>query len=355
MDIDFLKKNSVIYVFLSPPESVIKEKLFDLEKHGKYYIAEIKLNELLKIGENGKLKPCECVSQSVPNENLPSVNAMYTRLSEKYETQRYSHTTNVFTNLYVDKEMNKSLGDIRKEKIKKNLGPSLYDKIENREIEKLKNKLASMLSYNDNPLSIIKEASEEFEKTKLKFYQSRVDQLEERIYGTKKYKESSGVDSWQNWIHENIWIFGIRRDRVLNQAEGFATKPDFIFLTPDGFLDVLEIKLPTVDALTYDKSHDLYKISGTASSAIGQIAKYRRDFEDNSQTWKRKIKEENDIDIRTLRPRGFVLIGNSKDWPENKTEYLRIANNILHDVQIITYSDLFVMAKNFTHIYSEAV
>lgn len=354
-EIHFLNEKSIIYAIIKPSDKAKNSPDFKLNKKDDYYFAEISLEEDLNLTKNGRLSQCKCTSSSLPNEEFPSVNSAYTKLSEKYETERLSHTTNVFTNFYADQAMTKSLDDIRRGKLKKNSGPSLYDSLDGAEAKKFNKKATTILASKNDPITIIKEVNCAIERTKIKAYERKVEELRIRLQGSATYPESDGPDSWQNWISNNIWIFGVTRDRFLSQAEGFGTKPDFIFLTPDGFLDVLEIKLPTDEVLSYDRSHKSYQINGTLSSAIGQVAKYRRDFEDNSDSWKRKIKDEKEIDIKILRPRGFILIGRSNEWNQEKVEYFRMINNILHDVQILTYNDLLTMAENFLKIYFELI
>lgn len=71
-----------------------------------------------------------------------------------------------------------------------------------------------------------------------------------------QFHETSGKDSWQNWIYDNNWLFGINYQAPIQKEKvGFDCIPDFLFLSLDGFLDILEIKLPTADVIFEDKSH----------------------------------------------------------------------------------------------------
>ena len=84
-----------------------------------------------------------------------------------------------------------------------------------------------------------------------------VDELENRLKNPKEYKECSGHDHWQEWICKNNWLFGGNYTSTISREKINITgsMPDFLFLTADGFADVLEIKTPDNDVICEDKSH----------------------------------------------------------------------------------------------------
>lgn len=221
--IHFLNAGSAIYTTIRPSDKVKNSSDIEkLNKKGDCYFAEVYLAENLNLNENRGLKQCKCKSPSLPGEEFPSINSAYTKLSEKYETTRLSHTTNVFTSFYVDEAMTKSLDDLRREKLKKS-GPSLYDSLDKGEAEKFNKKAKSILDSKNDPITTIKEFDLVLESTKIMAYEEKVKELRYRLDGPESYPESNTPGSWQNWISDNIWIFGVARDRFLSQAEGFGT------------------------------------------------------------------------------------------------------------------------------------
>jgi hypothetical protein len=68
-----------------------------------------------------------------------------------------------------------------------------------------------------------------------------------------------------------------------------------------------------------------------------------------------KIKEEYEIDISCLKPRAFILIGNSENWSQPKKDALRKLNYYLHNIKVITYKDLFDRGNQFIAINNSPI
>jgi hypothetical protein len=99
-----------------------------------------------------------------------------------------------------------------------------------------------------------------------------VDNLRARLTG--KYYETKGEDSWQRWIYEHSWLFGANYQKPLEKQKINLTgiMPDYLFPTVDGFIDILEIKLPTFEVIEEDRSHPgSWVWSNSSNYAIGQI------------------------------------------------------------------------------------
>jgi len=92
-------------------------------------------------------------------------------------------------------------------------------------------------------VEILKELKD---KSNIYYYQTKLKELHERLTGDKTFPETSGKNSWQRWIYDNNWIFGITFGPPIEKKRvGFSQIPDYLFRTLDGFIDILEIKLPT--------------------------------------------------------------------------------------------------------------
>jgi hypothetical protein len=69
----------------------------------EYWLVEVRLKQDLKIRIRGdqeaKLEPCSCLIPSLERE-ATSINHAFTLISETYETERLSHTGNVFERAY---------------------------------------------------------------------------------------------------------------------------------------------------------------------------------------------------------------------------------------------------------------
>jgi hypothetical protein len=181
----------------------------------------------------------------------------------------------------------------------------------------------------------------------LAIMKNSMNELNDRLDSDKKYKETSGKNSWQSWVFKNSWMFGISFLKPIEKQKiGFDNIPDFIFPTVDGFLDILEIKLPEHEVIKSDSSHSGSFIwSPKAGEAIGQVVTYLHEIELNQLQLKEKIKEKYNLDLMTIKPRAYILIGDHSDWDEPKIKALRKLNYSLHGIEILTYADLKLRAE----------
>ncbi len=172
--------------------------------------------------------------------------------------------------------------------------------------------------------------------------QKIVDELDLRLK-TGGYLETTGDDSWQKWIYQNNWLFGVNYSKPIEKTKINITgiMPDYIFPRLDGFVDILEIKLPTDEVLASDSSHPgSWKLTTGANIAIGQVLNYLSDIDRQQLEIERNIKSKYGFELCLLKPHAYILIGNSSDWDNGKKEALRKMNHALHGIEILTYQDL---------------
>lgn len=175
-----------------------------------------------------------------------------------------------------------------------------------------------------------------------------LEELQERL--KNDYLETIGVDSWQNWISTNNWLFGVNYRQPIEKAKINLSgiMPDFLYPTIDGFIDVLEIKIPKDEVIVEDLSHKgSWKWTPETNSAIGQIVNYLTEIDRLRFEIENKIQSESSQEILCLKPRAFILIGNSQDWKDQKKEALRKLNYHLHNIEVVTYKDLFDRGNQF--------
>lgn len=175
-----------------------------------------------------------------------------------------------------------------------------------------------------------------------------LDELQERL--KNDYSETKGDDSWQNWISINNWLFGVNYKQPIEKAKINLSgiMPDYLYPTIDGFVDVLEIKLPKEDVLVEDPNHKgSWKWTPETNSAIGQIVNYLVEIDRLRFENENKIQNETDQKVVFLKPRAFILIGNSENWNNQKKEALRKLNYYLHNIEVITYRDLLDRGNQF--------
>lgn len=176
-----------------------------------------------------------------------------------------------------------------------------------------------------------------------------VDELETRLKGS--FPETTGDDSWQRWIYKHNWLLGVNyQNPIEKQKINIAgIMPDYLFPTLDQFVDILEIKLPSEEVILKDTSHNGSWVWSKASNfAIGQVVNYLSEIERLRLEIEKNIRDVYHLEFSLLKPRVFVLIGQSAGWDLPQKEGLRKLNNSLHGIEVITYSDLVNRGKAFT-------
>ena len=183
------------------------------------------------------------------------------------------------------------------------------------------------------------------------YYQETLEVLRQRL--TQDFHETRGKESWQHWIYENNWLFGVyyMSPPIEKYRVGFRSIPDYLFATLDGFIDILEIKKPSFDVIQEDSSHPgSFAWCPETNKAIGQVVNYIQQMELHQLELTNLINEkyglQYEMHINILRPRAFVLVGNSDNWPDTKIKALRMLNYSLHGVEVLTYSDLISRGKS---------
>jgi hypothetical protein len=175
-----------------------------------------------------------------------------------------------------------------------------------------------------------------------------VYELKDRL--TKNFPETTGSDSWQRWIFNNNWLFGSNYQEPIEKQKIniLGVMPDYLFPTIDRFVDILEIKLPIDEVLVIDSDHKgAWKWTAQTNTAIGQVVNYLSEIDRLKLEIEKNIKAEYKKEISLLKPRAFILIGNSEKWDSTKREALRKLNHSLHGIEVITYFDLVQRGETF--------
>ena len=136
-----------------------------------------------------------------------------------------------------------------------------------------------------------------------------------------------------------------------------GSMPDYLFLTADNFVDVLEIKLPEEDAIVVDTHHaGSFKWSPTTNEAIGQVVNYIDSIERLQLEIEREILRVYGLKVSCVKPRAFILIGTKTGWDDFRRSGLRRLNSALHGVEVLTYTDLIQRGKEIAEMYkTEAI
>ena len=112
-----------------------------------------------------------------------------------------------------------------------------------------------------------------------------------------------------------------------------AIKPDFFVVNPNGYADIVEFKLPTIETNTIVGSANREMFSSAISSYIAQTRVYRDYFDDPRN--REYVKITHGIDV--YKPRRHLVVG--RRWNFSNDEWRSIAADY-PDLTIHTYDDL---------------
>jgi hypothetical protein len=233
------------------------------------------------------------------------------------------------------------VSDENKSPLIKKIIESGYDEEFLEELVKMSPDVATQFSY----LRIFQEKNQITEEFKI------------RLSNSVKYYETKGSDSWQKWIYDNSWLFGVNYQQPIEKAKiNFSgIMPDFLFPTIDGFVDILEIKLPDDEVLKEDSSHPgSWILTVETNKAVGQVINYIHQISDHRLGLEQAInRKQHNTEINLIKPRAYILIGDSKNWKIEKKEGLRNINATLHGIEILTYRELLERGEQVLAIYKK--
>jgi hypothetical protein len=157
--------------------------------------------------------------------------------------------------------------------------------------------------------------------------------LEEIVADETSYKNESDINVF---LKKNIWLFNneyvfFSKDNMINTQNILDLMP----VTYDGYIDIIELKLPTVKIFNYDKSHNNYYPASKLTKAIAQCMNYIIEME--------KLLLENN---RFLKPKATIIIGSEEELTTEEKNFLRLLNSSYHNINICTYQQLIEKAKN---------
>lgn len=159
---------------------------------------------------------------------------------------------------------------------------------------------------------------------------------------------------WQNYVQARILLMQqgyIRPLEKMNVAIGNTKYPDFALVTHDNYLDILEIKKPDTTILKEDKSRGNYHWDTDISRAIIQVENYLEHIANQAAEVRSFVKDNYALELKVVRPRGFILAGNSAEFSSQKQrDDFRLLSHGLKNVTVITYDELLVRLENHIRV-----
>jgi hypothetical protein len=153
-----------------------------------------------------------------------------------------------------------------------------------------------------------------------------------------KYDIKKDEQVWQKFFERNDWMLGsdvieLLDDRIFDEHNTV----DIPFRALDGFLDIVELKLPTAPFWTAENNPNAELIK-----AIMQCTRYISVAERKANDYE-KIKE---LGCDIVKPRITLIYGRSSGWTDEQHKLLRTLNASLHNITILTYDHVLRRAQN---------
>jgi hypothetical protein len=164
---------------------------------------------------------------------------------------------------------------------------------------------------------------------------------------------------WQEQIHGLLrllypkYIAGVR-EVVIKGVDRHDKRPDFLLIDANGYIDILEIKKPSVQLLTKQSSYrNNYVPVRDLAGAIQQIEKYIYCLnawgKDGEQELQKQLSSKLPATVlsKVVNPQGILLLGRSNQFNhQQKDDFELIKRQYKHIAEIMTYDDLIQRIDN---------
>lgn len=174
----------------------------------------------------------------------------------------------------------------------------------------------------------------------------------------KRINSDRSESTWQDYLKANIlhiqqgYIAFVEKANISVIGTKF---PDFLLVTHDEYLDILEIKTPVSQLLVQDKSRNNYYWTPELGKAISQAENYIHQVYGLGDKIRNEIKDKYGIELRVVRPRGVIIAGNTDQFLKNKkmSDDFRLLSQGLKNITIVTYDELLIRLQNYISVLTE--
>jgi hypothetical protein len=168
-------------------------------------------------------------------------------------------------------------------------------------------------------------------------------------FNTNLARATLREEAWQKFLSTKVFKFmGSYAASIEKQNVSISVSyPDFVMVDVLGFVDVFEIKRHDTELLALDESHDNYYWKPEIAKAISQIENYIDEVVRNSEDYVRAVKRKKKVDIRVVRPRGYIIAGSSTSFETEKesADFHKLGAS-LKNINFILYDELLEKLKN---------
>jgi hypothetical protein len=176
-------------------------------------------------------------------------------------------------------------------------------------------------------------------------------------YLAKEINNGHAESWWQNFVKKNILIIQqgyIKAVEKMNIGIGNTKFPDFVLVTHDNYLDILEIKRPNTKLVALDKSRNNYFWDPELAKAIIQMENYISTVTKHSDQIRSYLKDNYNIELQVLKPRGVILAGDANKFNcQKEKDDLRLLTQSLKNITFVTYDELSTRLINYIKVLED--
>jgi len=201
-------------------------------------------------------------------------------------------------------------------------------------------------------------ASESLNVVNLLKATTQIKTLKELATDLEKALDGSYAESWwQTYIKKNILIIQqgyISAVEKMNVAIGDTKYPDFMLVTHDNYLDILEIKKPNTQLLKHDSSRNNHYWGAEIAKAIIQAENYIEHVQHQADSVRSYIRDNYDIELKVVRPRGIILAGDTRKFAAQKErDDFRLLCQSTKNIVFVTYDELLSRLQNYIKVLED--
>lgn len=180
----------------------------------------------------------------------------------------------------------------------------------------------------------------------------RLHELRRAVTELRENLERGVADEqvYQRWCQRHSWAFGMAYVDA-DQLRRISAGDDIDLLLPTvlaGLRDIVELKRTDAEVLRWDENHRDFYWSPGVTKAIGQAARYIEVLHDEARHGLRDHRE-----VVAYYPRALIVIGRSIDWGDEQYRGLRILNDRLHGITVMTFDQLLAQGERLLSIVGE--
>jgi len=184
---------------------------------------------------------------------------------------------------------------------------NIIQNLSDNDINKLSEFYPEFIKFHSDKLKGKKkflEISRKRKITEVIFLENLINEFQRRLKA-KNHNESR----WQDFLKRHILFLHLNYVKVIEKKnislEG--KYPDFMLVDVYNYIDIYEIKKPDTNLLKFDKSRGNYYWDTELSKAISQVENYIDNVNKNSFAFRDALRKKENIDIRVIKPRGFII------------------------------------------------